>query len=452
MRISQVFILSAKGDRLVFRNYDAQKGNQSVDEIFFRKYCYWDEEHRNQAPAGDCPPFFVEMGVYYYFIRVRSMLFVCTSAVSLPPNSIISAMYEMTSVMRDFLGTFNEHVVRNNFTLIYELWDEMICFGVIQDMRTDKLKPFILHTVSGTAHGSSSTETFFDRIRRADFDDTTKKSDASAVSIIDPHAGSGDASELFIDVIERLSMVFSPAGNVRCAEVEGSIVLKSLLQGSPVLRIGLTGSLTVGNSRASTSPVKLDSISFHQSVDSSRFEQERAMTVQPPLGSSTLTVYRSTSVNTPPFRAIHVVEQPSPQVAEVVIRVRADFDGTTTAIGTRIELPLPESTSGASMEFNSVQTDHSFEFNESEKVLSWIIPSFTGGTELLAKARISTGVPIPSMKRELGPLTMTFEIPQHSVSGMNITSLQAMERGVEFKPNKWVRNITQAGAYEFRLH
>lgn len=45
---------------------------------------------------------------------------------------------------RSYFGKFDEEAVKNNFTLIYELLDEIMDFGYPQNTETDTLKMYIM--------------------------------------------------------------------------------------------------------------------------------------------------------------------------------------------------------------------------------------------------------------------------------------------------------------------
>lgn len=51
--------------------------------------------------------------------------------------------------------------------------------------------------------------------------------------------------------------------------------------------------------------------------------------------------------------------------------------------------------------------------------------------------------------KETGPINLSFEIPNHSVSGLQIKSLKSM-MGDE-SPSKWVRYITKTSSYVCRM-
>ncbi|CAI9094972.1 OLC1v1030817C1 [Oldenlandia corymbosa var. corymbosa] len=90
MMISQFFVLSQRGDNIVFRDYRGDIQKESV-ETFFHKVKLWSEDGEEEAP-----PIFVEH-------------YPCHQGLS---------------------SILNEDSLRKNFVLVYELLDEVIVKSV----------------------------------------------------------------------------------------------------------------------------------------------------------------------------------------------------------------------------------------------------------------------------------------------------------------------------------
>jgi AP-4 complex subunit mu-1 len=73
-----------------------------------------------------------------------------------------------------------------------------------------------------------------------------------------------------------------------------------------------------------------------------------------------------------------------------------------------------------------------------------------GDTEytIMTKITLPQGTSTQAMK-ETGPINISFEIPNHSVSGLQIKSLKSLMG--EENPNKWVRYITKTSSYVCRM-
>jgi AP-4 complex subunit mu-1 len=248
-------------------------------------------------------------------------------------------------------------------------------------------------------------------------------------------------------------VLFNAAGSVVTSEVDGSIIMKSFLAGTPDLYLGLNEDLAVGrDSRNRYATVVLDSVNFHESADYSRFENERCLVMRPPDGEFTVMNYRVTSDFTQPFRIVPSIELISTYKAELTLRVRADVPQTTQGINVIVKCPVPKSTTSVSVELGVGATDQRSEYRQGDKYVYWMIPKFKGGTEQVVKIGIATGSPFtPASRKEIGPITMNFEVPNHNVTGINIKYLRLEERSQSYNPQRWVRNITQASSYVTRI-
>lgn len=452
MNVSQLYILSSRGDKLAFKDYRHDVPANS-DEIFFRKFKFWDSK-LNQAPYGDCPPFFTEKGIQFCFVRRRSLLFVCTTVANASPNTTVEVLLRVVQVIKDFLGVLTEESIRKNFTLVYELWDEMVDLGIPQEMNPTHLRSYIFHDVVTVRHPDIAPESMLDRLQRFDVNERTKRSDAAAVSIV--HNESEPKNEIFVDVLERLNVVFNAAGGVVVADVDAAVVVKSFLAGSPTVYLGLNEDLIVGRRGGGGTTVGatiVDSVCFHDEAVTDRFERERVIVMRPPTGECTLITYRATSGIALPFVLSHSLQRVAAQKVELVLRIRADFPSTVSSTGTRVVVPLPLTTTHAAVEIGVGGAGQSFEYRDDAKEVTWRLPRFTGGTEQVGKVYFTSSVPVtPVTLRAVGPVSLFFEIPQHGVTGLRIVALNVEERGSAYNPDRWIRNITQANSYVFRLH
>ena len=118
-------------------------------------------------------------------------------------------------------------------------------------------------------------------------------------------------NEIFLDVVERLSLLVSSTGQVLRSEIRGSLFMKSFLSGMPDLRLGLNDKLQLQAKGATAAgyvfinktiielivlfcfraaaakqgkSVEMEDVKFHQCVRLSRFENDRVISFVPPDG------------------------------------------------------------------------------------------------------------------------------------------------------------------------
>jgi len=68
--ISQFFILTARGDTIILRDFRQDLGRETC-EVFYRKVNLWDE--------GDPPPSMCVNGLNYFFTKKFGLYFVATT-------------------------------------------------------------------------------------------------------------------------------------------------------------------------------------------------------------------------------------------------------------------------------------------------------------------------------------------------------------------------------------
>ncbi|KAF8377362.1 hypothetical protein HHK36_030739 [Tetracentron sinense] len=453
--ISQFFVLSQRGDNIVFRDYrgEVQKGSA---EIFFRKVKFWKEDGEEEAP-----PVFVVITVYerssqsskeengisllnldgvnYFHVKVAGLLFVATTRVNVSPSLVLELLQRIARVIKDYLGVLNEDSLRKNFVLVYELLDEVIDFGYVETTSTEVLKSYIFNEpiVVDLARlpplGPASM-----------FMQGTKRMPGTAVtkSVVANEPGGRKREEIFVDIIEKISVTFSSSGYILTSEIDGTIQMKSYLTGNPEIRLALNDDLSIGrggrsiydyNSSSGAGAVILDDCNFHESVHLDSFDIDRTLTLVPSDGEFPVMNYRMTQEFKPPFRINALIEEAGVSRAEVILKVRAEFSSNITANTVVVLMPLPTYTTRVSFELEPGAVGNTTDFKEANKRLEWG----------LKKAR--------NITREAGPVSMTFTIPMYNASRLQVKYLHIAKKSKTYNPYRWVRYVTQANSYVARI-
>ncbi|KAL4442926.1 hypothetical protein ABPG77_008417 [Micractinium sp. CCAP 211/92] len=138
MTLSQLFVLSPRGDTIIFKDFRGNVAKTST-EVFFRKAKFWDGQDGKDAP----PAFHVD-GVQYLHVKVGGLYWVATSRENVSPSLVLELLMRIHSICRDYFGYVSEEVIRRNFLLVYELLDEIVDYGFPQNSSTERLKQFVL--------------------------------------------------------------------------------------------------------------------------------------------------------------------------------------------------------------------------------------------------------------------------------------------------------------------
>lgn len=338
--ISQFYVLSPRGDTIINRDFrgDIVKGTA---EIFFRKVKFW---------SGDAPPVFCLDGITYIFLKRNGLYFVSTTQQNVSASYCLELLQQMTKIFKDFCGVLTEEAIRRNFVLIYEILDEILDFGYPQHTTTESLKQCVhneavlVDPLPGRLGGDRTKVRGLASVGFPQINPKTVPSNAShrPVGAIQSNPTSGVSSltrgstvqnknEVFVDILERLTVVMNSAGDILNAAVDGCIQMKSYLSGGPELKLALNADIVIRNEALSgdgsgvssvrqaqygSQAVQLDDCNFHDCVDLRDFECQRIMTIKPPDGEFVVMNYRITGEFRIPIRIRPVVEQTAPNKVE----------------------------------------------------------------------------------------------------------------------------------------
>jgi AP-4 complex subunit mu-1 len=364
-------------------------------------------------------------------------------------------------IFKDYCGTLSEEALRKNFILCYELLDEMIDYGYPQVTRTENLKSFVYNE-----------PIVVDAIQTTGSAINPKTASATAVHkpvISSVSAATGrktstvhqDKNEIFVDILERLNVLFSNNGYVLNSTIDGCIQMKSYLAGNPELRLALNEDLHVGKNAVGqyaggSASATVDDINFNDCVNLSEFESARTLSFIPPDGEFVVLNYRLTGNFTTPFRIFPSIteEAKEPKRLELTVMIRADMPTQHFGANVTVEIPVPVGTAAVSCNVISAPgTGHAAaELLPTEQKIVWTMKKFPGGSEQTLRARILLNHAVTSHTlKEIGPINMCFEIPMYNVSNLQVRYLRVAENMVGYTPYRWVRYVTQSSSYVCRL-
>lgn len=452
--VSEFYILSPRGDTIIQRQFrgDIPKGSA---ETFFRKVKFW---------KGDAPPIFNVDGVNYLFVKKSGLFIVCTTKFNVSPSFTLELLDRFAKVFKDYCGVLTEEAIRKNFILVYELLDEMMDYGYPQSTSTEMLKMYVHNepiAVESLRGGVASSK-------------KTISSQAVQKPIsLGATASAGKKNEIFVDILERLTVLFNSNGYILNSTIDGCIQMKSYLSGNPALKIALNEDLIVGKENAGGyGGVVLDDCNFHECVNTDEFDTARTLSLIPPDGEFVVMNYRMTSEFKAPFRVFPVLEESSPFKVELLLKVRADIPEANYGSNVVIRFPVPKTVATVTPELGPgaappvargvaaaamaaalpVGPGQTVEYNAKDKEVVWTIRKFQGGSEHTLRTRITLSTPAGStIRKEVGPVSLSFEIPMYNVSNLQVRYLRIAETHKDYKPQRWVRYVTSSSSFLFRI-
>ncbi|KAI2489057.1 hypothetical protein MHU86_25537 [Fragilaria crotonensis] len=380
MVASAIFITDLSGKSIISRNY---RGDVPLTKAIERFANYLNNvEDEAKKPVFQIDPNGDVMsaedvgssgpGGETYVYVAHNNLYLCAVTVK---NSNVALMltflYKLASVFKDYFGNLEEESIRDNFVIIYELMDETMDHGLPQSVDSTILKSFI------TQEGNRM-----------------KESDKSKPPVALTNAVSWRAegikhkkNEIFLDVVEKLNLLVAANGTVLHSEINGAVKMRSFLSGMPELKLGLNDKVmfeaTGRTGQAKTGKaVELEDIKFHQCVRLARFENDRTISFIPPDGEFDLMTYRLNTHVKPLIWVEAVVEPHKGSRIEYMIKTRSQFKSRSVANNVEIIIPVPPDVDSPSFKCSV----GSVTYLPDKDAVVWTIKQFHGGREYLMRA------------------------------------------------------------------
>jgi len=263
-------------------------------------------------------------------------------------------------------------------------------------------------------------------------------------------------NEAFVDVVETVNLLMSNKGSVLRADVDGHIMMRAYLSGTPECKFGLNDKLVLdrghrerGQSESESigGAVELDDCHFHPCVRLEGFDTNRTISFIPPDGEFELMKYRSTSNVNLPIKVLTTITENGTSTVSYVITVRASFDSKLSATSVALRIPTPLNTTGVDCKVPSGKA----KYVPAENVIVWKMPRLQGGSEatLSGTAQLTSTTSKQAWARP--PIDVDFQVLMLTASGLIVRFLKVFEKS-GYQSIKWVRYLTKAsGSYQIRF-
>jgi len=344
---------------------------------------------------------------------------------------VLLFLHRIVEVFNEYFKELEEESIRDNFVIIYELMDEMMDFGYPQSTESKILQEFI------------TQESYA-------LDKAVRPPDQLTNAV---HWRAGGIkyrkNEVFLDVIESVNLLVNSNGALLRSEIIGSVKMRTFLSGMPELRLGLNDRVQfegAGRTNVKGKAIEMEDVNFHRCVRLARFDNDRTISFIPPDGDFELMSYRL-NTHVKPLIWIEAAVDTKQSRIEYLIKAKSMFKTRSVANNVEIHVPVPPDADSPMFRANM----GTVQYVPEKDVCVWSIKQFPGGREFLMRARFG----LPSVHSEEAhlnrpPITVKFEIPYFTVSGIQVRYLKIIEQsGYQALP--WVRYITQSGDYQIRL-
>jgi len=410
--LSNLFIISGTGEVLLEKNWRG-KTKRTVCDL------YWEE--LSKSSKAEVAPIIATPKCYLINIVRYELCFLSTVDRECPPLLVLEAQHRIVDIFAEYFGgKLNETIIRENFSIVLQLLDEMVDGSFPSTTEPNQLKEMILppslankllQGVTGNfAVGEVLPTGVLSKI-------PWRKSDVKYVT-----------NEIYFDVVEQLDCIISANQNLVVCSVFGEIRCNCRLTGVPDLMLTFTR------------PNLLDDCSLHRCVRINRYMKERVISFVPPDGNFKLLSYRVNGITQLPIYVKPIVNyKAGGGRVQIMVGSKVGEKAVTDVV---IYLPLPKNTINTSLSANVGSVKH----DPTTKLCRWEIGKIPVERTPMLEGTIT--LPPDFVPDESPTVRADFQVKMMTVSGLKVDGLAI--RGVKYKPFKGVRSVTEAGKFQVR--
>ena len=399
---SALYFMNMRGDVLLERTY-RDDVTRTMATAFKTEIINGREHHsRNSTSTGLQTPV-VNLGACtFMYKRVQNVYIVAVTRANANAVMAFSFIDALVELLKQYFGKVTEHSLKQNFVVVYELLDEILDFGFPQITSAAVLQSFITQKAVRQSLGGKDGET-------SSYHAAAKAKEVSmqvtgAVQWRSPGLVY-KKNEVYLDIVESISVLISPSGSVLRSSATGVIQMKCFLSGMPELTIGLNDRLGMESGGAGggaggaggnddhgknhgggrvKKQIDLADLQFHQCVNLSKFDSEKVISFTPPDGEFDLMKFRVTDTVSLPFKVMPLVRELGRTRLSVDVKIKSTFSEKQFANGVVLKIPVPKHTARASVKVTGGKS----KYVAKEHALIWKIKQFQGMTELQLSADV----------------------------------------------------------------
>lgn len=447
---SVVALLDAKGRQLLHRDYRGDVPVELLDDWAFLLL---------NTPSGT--PVVQHKGVSFVYVLFNDVYVLALTRRHASVFDVLVFLSQLVDVLEERLHHLNEDGIRDNFSVVYELLDEMMDFGVPQLTDVQVLNEYITQdplTLNALIKKSTKLHTHVKQSQQERREQRVAPATQTNTVSWRKEGIKYYKNEAFLDVIESIDMLINGKGQLLSSEISGTIRLKNYLTGMPELQLGLNDKFVQNaiNSINGIDPpanqsVEIEDVKFHQCVRLPEFEEKKIISFVPPDGQFDLVTYRVHSdVLKPLFLVDYKFKNHSNSRLEIMVKIKANFKAKLAAHKVELKIPVPRDVDSPKFHYNKGK----LKYVPTEDYIRWKFHKIEGGKEYVMVSELM----LPSIFDESSlqhfrkvPINVKFEMQGLVTSGLQVKYLKIHEPNIEYKSYPYVRYITRSGDhYEIR--
>ncbi|KAG5467903.1 hypothetical protein LSCM4_00989 [Leishmania orientalis] len=465
--LSCIFLLNEHGEVMVELQFSERIPRSTLEGFWSTFMAPW--KGASEAPAA----IVAYGGTVFSHIHRNNVFIVGTHPLDNTALVVIEQLCLVARVLTTYLSEVTENTIRENFSTVYQLLQEMFDYGYPLTTELYALDELVPRPTLENRVRTILDTPFVNKVmpvgNRAALGVGSRQVSNFYVGVPwrDPETRHS-TNEVLFDVVESLDYVLDSEGRCVRAAVQGSIEVNCRLSGMPEMALRLRDVDAV-----------VDDVAFHRCVRLDRYEHDRTLCFIPPDGKFTLMKYTCRPSMPMPLPPFYVTPQVSFNATggrfHCMAGIRgggADFSSVAEKCKEvqrlSVRLLLPPNTSSLTVTNCSSGTTA---FDRSKGTLTWSVGSLTqsatpsvggefliepdGGGNSAERGRGTAPSPKPVRVAAHGAgvgnatmATVSFQLPNQIMSSLRVDSVQIMnEIG---KPYKGLKYLTQSGKYFIR--
>lgn len=435
--LSAFFIYTHKGDLLLWRIFRNDIKKDTAADAFRANIIHSLHELRSPVHTIGHKSFF--------HLKKANLWVVLVTANNVNAAMTFSLLHDLVGCFETYFNAFTEDNIRSNFSLIYEILDEVIDHGYAQNLHVNAIRSFITLGEGKLAEKK--------QLSAAEAGKMTMQA-TGAISWRKPDIRH-KRNEIWVDIVETVNVLIGSDGKILTTNVSGQVLCRCLLSGMPECKLGMNDTLTASrnNTNASQGPKKKNSIlindfTFHQCVKLGKFETDRSINFIPPDGHFELLKYRKTSHIYLPFKVTPMITETGRDSTKIIIKVNLKAHYKSDIVGESIELKIPVPSNTVDTKITCVTGKA--KYKPAEGGIIWRIKRMRGNTDTQLSATVELKTYGKTQKKwSRPPVSLKFQVPITS-SGLQVKHVRVFEKKLNYTPIKMVRYTCKSGIYEIR--
>ncbi|KIK65713.1 hypothetical protein GYMLUDRAFT_39214 [Collybiopsis luxurians FD-317 M1] len=400
-------------------------------------------------------------------VEVGDMRILCPVSGDVDPLLAFAFLQTFIDILREYLGTVSAATVKDNFDIVYQLFEETLDSGghplttYSNALRDIVIPPSLLNkllSVAGTNFNSTINSGFGAGAAAGPFSSPL------------PWRKTGvryNNNEIYFDIVEELKAIVNKNGAVVSSNVRGRIEANAKLSGTPDCSLNFSN------------PHVLSDCALHPCIRLQRWNRDKILSFVPPDGRFTLMDYTYSSHAVPSQSQAQAVARSNvalPFTIKANVELEdsgGSFDVTLTsrysthalekfiaemhlgqgAGGIRCSVSRGTGgggfiNAGGSRNFDTSGTSSgaSWSFDTQRMVLRWEIPIVPPSSSWSLHGSFSTPNRVP---RPSHAIRIRFDISSHTYSALKVDQLKVTNAKENYKPYKGVRGRS-SGNIEWR--